>query len=336
MAGVLYYDEEAIHSSSNRIQPFASTPRINVQGEKQGEQEKFSNLTTSQLICKRLGLRDLFNPQVWRASVGELVGTAVLVFALGTITISSYGSGVKEPNILLALLVFLAVTVILLAVSPISGGHINPAITLSAALIGLISPGHAAVYMAVQCAGGILGALALKAVVSEPVQALFSLGGCTISVIVPGRDGTPIRLGVETETAFWLELFCTFILLFASIWMAFDIKQARALGRQQVCAAIGLVVGLMAFVSSTVTGHKGYSGAGMNPARCLGPAVVRGGHLWEDHWVFWVAPMAASCAFYLYTKLVPADHFHGSHEFKYDGLKTVKLVTLSALGGKGN
>ncbi|CAN6463541.1 unnamed protein product [Victoria cruziana] len=274
--------------------------------------------------------------QVWRAAVGELVGTAVLVFVLDTITISSYGSGVKEPNLLAALLVSIAVAVILIAVSPISGGHINPSITLSAVLIGLISPGHAAVYVAAQCAGGILGALALKAIVSEAVQATFSLGGCTVSVIILGREGTPIRLGVETGTAFWLELFCTFILLFASIWMAFDIRQARALGRQQVCMAIGLVVGLMAFVSSTVTGKKGYAGAGMNPARCLGPAVVRGGHLWNDQWVFWVGPMAASFAFYFYIKLVPADHFHGNHEFKYDFLRTVKLVTLSALGGTGN
>ncbi|KAI8568077.1 hypothetical protein RHMOL_Rhmol02G0169300 [Rhododendron molle] len=45
-------------------------------------------------------------------------------------------------------------------------------------------------------------------------------------------------------------------------------------------------------MSTTVTAAKGY--AGINPARCFGPAVVRGGHLWDGHWIFWVGPTLAS------------------------------------------
>ncbi|KAG5539368.1 hypothetical protein RHGRI_019798 [Rhododendron griersonianum] len=57
---------------------------------------------------------------------------------------------------------------------------------------------------------------------------------------------------------------------------------------------VGLVLGHLVFISTTVTAAKGYGGAGINPARCFGPAVVRGGHLWDGHWIFWVGPTLAS------------------------------------------
>ncbi|KAG5539441.1 hypothetical protein RHGRI_019846 [Rhododendron griersonianum] len=57
---------------------------------------------------------------------------------------------------------------------------------------------------------------------------------------------------------------------------------------------VGLVLGHLVFISTTVTAAKGYAGAMINPARCFGPAVVRGGHLWDGHWIFWVGPTLAS------------------------------------------
>ncbi|KAK2665503.1 hypothetical protein Ddye_004077 [Dipteronia dyeriana] len=91
--------------------------------------------------------------------------------------------------------------------------------------------------------------------------------------------------------------------------MAFDERQVKALGRVTVCINIGIVLWLLVFVSTTLTSQKGYAGAGLNPARCLGPALVRGGHLWDGHWVFWVGPAIASVAFTLYMKIIP----HFSH-----------------------
>jgi hypothetical protein len=75
---------------------------------------------------------------------------------------------------------------------------------------------------------------------------------------------------------------------------------------------IGLVVGLLVFISTMVTATKGYAGVGMNPARCLGPALVRGGHPWKGHWVFWVGSVVASVAFSLYTKIIPREHLLGA------------------------
>lgn len=247
--------------------------------------------------------------QVWRASLAEVLGTAALVFAMDTIVISSYETETKTPNLIMSALIAITVTVILNATSPISGGHINPVITLSAAFTGLISLSRAAIYILAQCLGAILGALALKAVVNSTIEQTFSLGGCTLSIVAPGPHG-PIVVGLGTAQAFWLEIICTFVFLFSSIWVAFDKRQAKPLGRVMVCSIIGVVVGLLVFISTTVTATKGYAGVGMNPARCLGPALIRGGHLWNGHWVFWVGPVIASVAFAVYTKIIPSAEVH--------------------------
>ncbi|KAJ6692819.1 AQUAPORIN AQPAN.G-LIKE [Salix purpurea] len=154
------------------------------------------------------------------------------------------------------------------------------------------------------CSGFYVGHHPLKAVVDAEIEKTFSLGGCTLTVVAPGPNG-PTVTGLETGQALWLEIICGFVFLFASGWMAFDQRQAKALGRVNVFIIIGIVLGLLVFISTTVTATKGYAGAGLNPARCLGPAIVRGGHLWDGHWVFWVGPAIACVAFALYTKLIP-------------------------------
>ncbi|KAK2665504.1 hypothetical protein Ddye_004078 [Dipteronia dyeriana] len=304
MAGNMELADDAENGYGNRVQPYASTPKPHerlIREEKQNEEP-----TT---LKKILGLEEILNVNIWRASLAELLGTATLVFALDTIVISSIETQTKTPNLVMSTLVAIIVTILLLATFPISGGHINPIISFSAALTGICSVTHAAVYIMAQCLGGILGALALKAVVKSSIEDTFSLGGCTLHIVTAGPHG-PIVIGLETSQALWLEIICSFVFLFASIWMAFDQRQVKALGRVAVCIIIGIVLGLLVFVSTTVTATKGYAGAGLNPARCLGPALIRGGHLWDGHWVFWVGPAIASVAFALYTKIVPHQHFH--------------------------
>ncbi|KAI3447973.1 hypothetical protein Pfo_004638 [Paulownia fortunei] len=313
-------DDEECQTSANKIQPVPSTP-----GRPQNwmvDHEKKQHLSPT--LSEMLGLNDLFSLDVWRASVGELLGTGVLVFMLDTIVISTIESDVKMPNLILSVLAAIIITILLLAVHPVSGGHINPIISFSAALVGLISMSRALIYIIAQCLGAVLGALALKAVVSSTIEQNFSLGGCTLTVIAPGPNG-PITIGLETAQAFWLEIFCSFIFLFASIWMAYDHRQAKELGHVLVFSIVGVVLGLLVFVSSTVTAKKGYVGAGINPARCLGPAIVRGGHLWNGHWVFWAGPAIACVAFYLYTKIIPRQH-HSSKGYDHDFYNVVKVM----------
>ncbi|KAL5724985.1 hypothetical protein ACHQM5_008183 [Ranunculus cassubicifolius] len=254
-----------------------------------------------------LGLEELLSLKVWRASVAELLGTALLVFAVDTIVISSIQTKTDTPNIVLSILIGLTLTIVLLATFPISGGHVNPVITFSAALLGLISYSRAFIYILAQCVGAVLGALALRQVVGNNIEEKFSLGGCTLTVYAPSNSGLSV-VGIETSSALWLEILSTFFFLFASVWVAFDDRQRNARGPIFVFSVIGAVVGIMAFVSTTVTTKTGYAGVGMNPARCIGPAIVRGGHLWDRHWVFWVGPAIACVAFYLYIKIIPREH----------------------------
>ncbi|XVF45457.1 hypothetical protein PTKIN_Ptkin02bG0208100 [Pterospermum kingtungense] len=185
----------------------------------------------------------------------------------------------------------------------------QPIVTFAALLTGLISISKAVIYILAQCVGGILGSLALKAVVDRAIERTYSLAGCTVTIVVPGVDG-PTVIGLGTSQALWLEIICSFVFLFASVWMAFDRRQAKAIGRVMICVILGIVLGLLVYISTTVTAAKGYGGAGLNPARCLGPAIVRGGHLWNGHWIFWVGPAIGCVAFALYVKMIPREHTH--------------------------
>ncbi|KAI3804001.1 hypothetical protein L1987_32168 [Smallanthus sonchifolius] len=270
--------EEDGHTCGNRVQPFSSAEARNEQWEvDHGKKEK------SLTLRERLGLEDLYSLNVWRASVGELLGSAVLVFMIDTIVISSFETQTKTPNVLMSILIGITITILLLAVFPISGGHMNPVISFSAALVGLISLSRAFIYIFAQCVGALLGALALQAVVSHNISVFF-----TRWVHPHGYCTRPKR------------------------------TRAKALGVLVVFSIIGTILGLLVFISTSLTGKKGYAGAGMNPARCLGPAMIRGGHLWDGHWVFWVGPAISCMAFYIYTKIIPSNHFHANgyrHDF---------------------
>ncbi|KAK8625142.1 hypothetical protein V6N13_090020 [Hibiscus sabdariffa] len=301
MAGNGIVADEENMFNANKVQPLASTP---TPGRfKEGPEEKVP------LLTKVLGLEELSSLEVWRASLAEFFGTAVLVFALDTIVISTLQTETKIPNLVLSVMIAFVVAVLLLATYPISGGHINPIVTFAALLTGLVSVSKAAIYILAQCVGGILGSLALKAVVNSGIERTYSLAGCTVTVVVPGTHG-PTVIGLGTSQALWLEIICSFVFLFASVWMAFDRRQAKAVGRVQICVILGVVLGLLVYISTTVTATKGYGGAGLNPARCFGPAVVRGGHLWNGHWIFWIGPAIGCVAFALYVKMIPKEHTH--------------------------
>jgi len=278
-------------------------------------------------LRERLGWEDFLTLNVWRASMGELLGTAALVFMIDTIVISTIQMETKTPNLIIAILIAFTITILLLAVAPISGGHINPVVSFSAALVGVISISRAIIYITAQCIGGLLGALALRAVVSDAIEQKFSMGGCTLRVITPGPNG-PITTGVENGQALFLEIICTFVFLFTSIWMAFDGRQAKKLGPVVVCSIIGLVLGLLVFISTTITATKEYAGAGLNPARCLGPALVRQGNLWNGHWVFWVGPAIGGLAFYMYTKIIPRQ-IYLAKGYKHDFFNHVTTMVRS-------
>ncbi|KAJ0080497.1 hypothetical protein Patl1_23788 [Pistacia atlantica] len=105
-------------------------------------------------------------------------------------------------------------------------------------------------------------------------------------------------------------MFCSFVFLFSTIWMAFDHRQARALGHVLVLIIVGIVLGCCVCFNNSYARRVKQSKEIRKKTRCFGPTIVREGHLWDGHWVLWVGPAIACMAFALYTKIIPRQHFH--------------------------
>lgn len=236
---------------------------------------------------------------MWRAACTELVGTACLLFTLTSSIISCLESshGV-EPKFLIPVVVFIIAFFLLLVTVPLSGGHINPVFTFIAALKGVITVVRALFYVMAQCLGSIMAYLVIQSVMDKSAAGKYSLGGCMI-------DGN--GEGINPGTALILEFSCTFIVLFAAVTVAFDKRRSKELGLQMICVILAGAMAIAIFVSISVTGRAGYAGVGLNPARCLGPALLKGGPLWYGHWVFWVGPFLACIVYYCFSLTLPRD-----------------------------
>lgn len=224
----------------------------------------------------------------------ELVATASLVFTLTTSIIACLDSHETDPKLLVPFAVFIIAFLFLIVTVPLSGGHMSPVFTFIASLKGLITLTRALLYVISQSIGSIIGFLVLKGVMETDLVHTYSLGGCAIS-------------GLNPQKALLVEFVCTFVVLFVAVTLAFDNKRSKDLGLPMVCLVVAGSMGLAVFVSITVTGQPGYAGVGLNPARCLGPALLLGGPLWIGHWVFWVGPFFACILYYVVSVNLPRE-----------------------------
>ena len=214
----------------------------------------------------------LFSREAWRAPLAEFIGTMLFVFvgagsvvANRTLTPADF-----NPTVAIALGHGLAIAVLVYATAHISGGHINPAVTFAMVLTRRMTVARGLRYVAAQLAGGVVGAVLLKLAV--PGAAEGNLGAHAL--------GSGMNAGMGTLT----EVVLTFILVFVVFAMAVDSRGQASLAP----LAIGLAVLADHLVGVPLTG------ASMNPARSLGPALVAGA--WADHWVYWVGPLIGAAA----------------------------------------
>jgi MIP family channel proteins len=215
-------------------------------------------------------MRDL---RLGPAVLAEGIGTFVLVFAgCGAIAVSSVYGGLSGPAVAAAF--GLAVMVMVYAVGHVSGAHLNPAVTLAFAMGGHLPAGRILPYWGAQVAGAVLAAWFLR----------ISLGDAAdLGVTVP--------TGTVGQSFAW-ELVLTATLMFVITAVATD---ARAVG-QAAAIAIGGAVAVGALVGGPV------SGASMNPARSIGPALVSGDL--TELWVYLIAPpLGAALAILVYGRL---------------------------------
>lgn len=201
----------------------------------------------------------------WRPEVAEAVGAFALVFAgVGAIMTNATTGALGHVGV--ALTFAFAILVMIYALGHVSGAHFNPAITIAFAATGHFPWRRVPTYALAQVAGATLAAVAL----------LFILGdGVRAGVTAPG-------VGIGPLQAFILEAIASFFLAFVIIAVATDHRAtAGAAG-----LAIGLTVGLDALFAGPLTG------ASMNPARSLGPALASG--VWSDLWIYLTAPIVGA------------------------------------------
>ncbi|WCJ34631.1 Aquaporin PIP1.1 [Euphorbia peplus] len=237
---------------------------------------------------------------MWRATTTELIATAGLLFTLTISIISCLESKeAANPKLLMPFTIFVIAFFFLLTTIPLSGGHMSPVFTFIAALEGLITPTRAICYILAQCIGSTAAYMVIKISMDPNTALKYSLGGCII-------DGN--SEGIPTATAFMLEFCCCFLVLYVGVTVGFDKRRMKELGLVMVCVILAASMGLAIYVSISVTGKVGYGGVGLNPARCLGSALVHGGPLWNGHWVFWVGPFLACLVYYAFTLTLPKQN----------------------------
>ena len=204
--------------------------------------------------------------------IAEFIGTFALVFiGAGSVVVAEpAGSGLV--GVALAHGVVLAVMVSVLA--HISGAHFNPAVTVAVWVARKIGTSRALLYIVTQLVAGIAAALALRWVLPEslwhPAGAGASLGNTTVNA----------GLGMTETRAFVLEAFLTFFLVIAVFGTAVD-------DRGPFAKTAGLTIGLVLVFDILMGGPL--TGASMNPARSLGPAVATGD--FSDLWVYLAGPI---------------------------------------------
>jgi len=199
----------------------------------------------------------------------EALGTLGLIyFGCGVIVAKPfYGAGYGLEGI--ALVHAIVLGVMITATMSVSGGHLNPAVTIGLWSIKRIGPREALLYVLAQLAGGVLGALLLKYTFPTGVTSIGTLG-------------TPeLANSMNLVTGATLEAVLTFFLMSAVMGTAVNPDAPKVGG-----FAIGLVLFFDIMIAGTLTG------AAMNPARAFGPALVTG--TWYAHPVWWVGPIVGA------------------------------------------
>ena len=204
--------------------------------------------------------------------VAELIGTFTLVlFGCGAAVIAG-----KEIGVLGISFAFgFALIAMAYGIGPISGCHINPAVSLGAFVAGRMSAAEFIQYVIAQCAGAILGAAVLYLIVSG------KLAGHDLSAAGLGQNGWGKGYLGEygLMSAFIFEVVATFLFLVVILGATQPGAPAAMAG-----LAIGLTLVVIHIVGIQVTGVS------VNPARSIGPALFVGGGALSQLWLFIVAP----------------------------------------------
>lgn len=204
------------------------------------------------------------NYRTLRAPAAEFIGTMLFVFVgAGSIVANVNGAA---GSVAIALAHGFGLAILVTIMIPISGGHLNPAVSVALWIGDQIDAKTLGKYVAAQLLGAIVAALLIKALFPASLARVTSLG-------TPQMSGA---MGMGAGIA--LEALFTFFLVSAVFGTCVNPEAQRVGG-----FAIGLTVLVVALGGGNLTG------AVMNPARAFGPALVSGD--WHTQAAYWVGPL---------------------------------------------
>ena len=195
-----------------------------------------------------------------RLYLAELIGTFILVFVATGAVIVNDVSGGSLTHVGIAIATGLVVMVVVYSIGDVSGAHINPAVTLGFMLAGRFPIGRFVQYLGAQCIGAILASLLLGYLFQEHTNL-----------------ATSVPAGPEMQS-FILEIIITFMLMFVILSVSTGSMEKGIMAG----SAIGAFIGLAVLFAGPI------SGASMNPARSLAPAIVTMDY--TSLWIYLTAP----------------------------------------------
>ena len=205
--------------------------------------------------------------------IAEVIGTAILVlFGCGAAVLMGAQIGMTGISFAFGL----AIVAAAYGLGPISGAHLNPAVSLGVFLAGRMSGAALATYVAAQLVGAVIGAGVLYLIASG--QAGYEIG-------VNGLGQNGYGAGYLGEYSLTSALVFEAVMTFLFVTVILGATQASA-PAAMAGLAIGLTLTAIHLVGINVTGVS------VNPARSFGPALFVGGKAMADLWVFIVAPLA--------------------------------------------
>ncbi|MED4953789.1 aquaporin [Paenibacillus macerans] len=202
----------------------------------------------------------------------EFIGTLVLVlFGCG----SAATAGGELGNLGIALAFGLSIVAMAYVIGPISGCHINPAVSLAMLLKRKLTGTDFIGYVVAQIAGAIAGSAILYAILVSAGMPTTGLG--------QNGFGPGYGIGISALMAVIVEIVLTFVFIYTILGVTSTESNGNVTG-----LVIGLTLAFVHILGIALTGTS------VNPARSLAPALLVGGTALSQVWVFLIAPLAGS------------------------------------------
>jgi aquaporin Z len=212
--------------------------------------------------------------------IAECFGTFTLVFVgVASIAFGGFGAALPIGLIGIGLAFGLTVSAMAYTIGPISGAHLNPAVTVGIWLAGRMEMKDVVPYVIAQVIGAVVAAAVLYLI------ATGHAGGYDIAALGLGQTTYDPTAGYAMWSAFVVEVVATFLFVAVILGVTHPRQETMLAG-----LIIGLTLAILHFAFVPISGNS------VNPARSIGPALFVGGNALTQLWLYVVAPLIGGAA----------------------------------------